>query len=790
MLRSWHIVAAVAVWGAPAIALAQSGLSAETLKKLKAATVLVEIETEEEGGSGSGFVLEKLPADEQAPQGSVLVVTNAHVVDPQGASRVKITCVFHSGSRQEVSYPARRLAVDEDRDLAILKVDGADLPEPLDVATEVDVHETLPVFVLGFPFGELLATSRRRPAITISKGTVSSIRRDDWNRIALIQVDNGINPGNSGGPVVTESGSLIGISVAKIRGADIGFAIPKSELEAMLQGRVAKVSLQPVLFSEKQAEYQFRVDVIDPKDNITKLEIWTAPRAQVSQPIAPGEDGRWRPVASDMQTFSLKRFRFGHHAGRVRILHPRKGEPYLFQVRYETKDGKTHFTAPAPFVLGVTGAGRVNTVEDSSRSTQQEGVAGNDAPRRGMPLRGDVPEEENGAVQVESFDATITRVVLGGGGRYLILHLGADDQAVVYDLRERKKVLTLSAPEEDVIVANQNTLFVLSRTERRFESWSLATMSRGRKGKLPIDGPVIAAAAGMASKGQILVAWAAQIGGSARVFYSLINPGSKKSTVLNPTPTRNRRVKSYQLPIRVNNAGHGIEMLMSSDGKTIALSRTRVSPTGAEIIRLRKDDRASLIYDHETYGHVMPTADGRWVCTGKGVFSADLVRSHSETPAVASTHPKFFMAVAKERGSFDICETATGKAVRTLPPLRELGDDLRALKQSRLAFYERFLLIPQYNCMVSIPLGDDRIAIRDVDLGVAAEADQDDGLRNITGEPYRTWKDRSGKYEVVARLVAIGPTEITIQRREGNRVKVSISRLSEKDVEYVRQFER
>src|SRR6516225_4286523 len=54
------------------------------------------------------------------------------------------------------------------------------------------------------------------PSITVNRGSVSSMKNDQFNRLAHIQIDGSINPGNSGGPVVDEKGRLVGIAVAKI----------------------------------------------------------------------------------------------------------------------------------------------------------------------------------------------------------------------------------------------------------------------------------------------------------------------------------------------------------------------------------------------------------------------------------------------------------------------------------------------------------------------------------------------------------------------------------------------
>jgi S1-C subfamily serine protease len=161
------------------------------------------------------------------------------IVVPTGNST--ITSVFWSGTRKEQSRRAQVVASDRKRDLAILKVTGCtDLTNPIDMNRSLNLQETMPVYVLGFPFGKILATNKGNPAITVGKGSISSIRRDERDEVALVQIDGALNPGNSGGPVVDTQGRLVGVAVATIKpelGSGIGFAVPAGKLSALLQGK-------------------------------------------------------------------------------------------------------------------------------------------------------------------------------------------------------------------------------------------------------------------------------------------------------------------------------------------------------------------------------------------------------------------------------------------------------------------------------------------------------------------------------------------------------------------------
>ncbi len=124
------------------------------------------------------------------------------------------------------------LAADPEVDLAILKAaDVKNLPAPINCSRDVELSETMPVYSFGFPFGEVLATSKGSPAITIGKASISSLRLDDAGELFLVQIDGALNPGNSGGPVINTRGRLVGVAVATIKNSSgIGLAIPCKEV--------------------------------------------------------------------------------------------------------------------------------------------------------------------------------------------------------------------------------------------------------------------------------------------------------------------------------------------------------------------------------------------------------------------------------------------------------------------------------------------------------------------------------------------------------------------------------
>lgn len=260
------VVIGLTGWLSCATAPAQEPNVSAIVQQVKQATVYLKISWGPLDWTGSGFVI-------QQQNGTCYVVTNQHVIaTPDLAQKTsqgrnltaeeqealqsaqqrlmhqepEIQAVFHSGSSAELSYPARVLATDESNDLAVLLVERVvNAPQPLDISQPVQAVETMSVYLFGFPFGKLLAFNDRNPAITVSNGTVSSIREDRHGRPERIQIDGTLKPGNSGGPIVDARGRLVGVAASTVEGTNIGFAIPPERLHDLLQGTVTTWAATP-----------------------------------------------------------------------------------------------------------------------------------------------------------------------------------------------------------------------------------------------------------------------------------------------------------------------------------------------------------------------------------------------------------------------------------------------------------------------------------------------------------------------------------------------------------------
>jgi Do/DeqQ family serine protease len=153
-----------------------------------------------------------------------LIVTNYHVVED--AEEIMVV----ASDRRE--FAARLIGSDEAADLALLDIEGADLPIlPMGDSDSLEVGDL--VLAIGDPFGI---------GQTVTSGIVSALARStpgDGPDLSFIQTDAAINPGNSGGALVTLDGALVGINTSIFtRGGGsigIGFAIPVNLVKALIR---------------------------------------------------------------------------------------------------------------------------------------------------------------------------------------------------------------------------------------------------------------------------------------------------------------------------------------------------------------------------------------------------------------------------------------------------------------------------------------------------------------------------------------------------------------------------
>ena len=164
---------------------------------------------------GTGFVAGK----------NGYVITCAHCIE----DLEDIAVTFEETRGKQVRKAAKLIAIDADRDIAILQVTAMTDVEPLLIAAGNLTETGEDVSVIGHPaLGDVALT------YTMTKGIVSSADRK-FDGVAHLQTSATINPGCSGGPMFNQKGQVIGMVVAKARKNEgTGFAVSADELAKFL----------------------------------------------------------------------------------------------------------------------------------------------------------------------------------------------------------------------------------------------------------------------------------------------------------------------------------------------------------------------------------------------------------------------------------------------------------------------------------------------------------------------------------------------------------------------------
>ena len=258
------------------------------------------------------------------------VLTNAHVI--AGGSECYV--VLDTGE----DYRARLLGLDEEKDLAVIKIDASGLP-----AAEFGDSDALsvgdPVYAIGNPLGVELRG-------TLTDGIVSAINRDvsvDGVTMTLIQTNAALNNGNSGGPLINVYGQVVGINTMKMGSSSttsvegLGFAIPISSTAYMINDLIA--------YGEIRGEVMIGISVQTTPVTLDSGE--TALRVVEVTPGSPGDEAGIQKedllLTADGETLTkstdLLRVRRRHEAGETLTLtYERGGKRYTAEVVLRESD--------------------------------------------------------------------------------------------------------------------------------------------------------------------------------------------------------------------------------------------------------------------------------------------------------------------------------------------------------------------------------------------------------------------------------------------------------------------
>ncbi|MBK7877263.1 MAG: trypsin-like peptidase domain-containing protein [Planctomycetes bacterium] len=196
---------------------------------------IVELETEEGGGSGTLLTEDGW------------ILTNAHVVLLRGGGAAKqavISVTLDPARPPRELYRARVEAVEEELDLALLRVTSGFLGQPLppgavfphvELGAATPVHVGDPLRVVGFPDTGGLGS---RVTISVTAGVVSGFDAVPEGRV--LKTDAEITSGNSGGAALDAHGRLVGVPTSRVENGSgqLGYVHPVEWIPAEWRARM------------------------------------------------------------------------------------------------------------------------------------------------------------------------------------------------------------------------------------------------------------------------------------------------------------------------------------------------------------------------------------------------------------------------------------------------------------------------------------------------------------------------------------------------------------------------
>ena len=169
-----------------------------------------------EGGRGTGFVVRE----------DGVIATNFHVIGEHRDFSIR----FSDG---RTFRPESILAIDRNRDLALIKIDTKNLPV-LQLGNSQDLIPGQAILSIGNPLGY---------EHSVSRGVVAAIRELEFgDGRPMVQVAIPIEPGSSGSPALDLNGKVVAILSIKSGGA-MGFGVPVNELKKLL-GDIEPIPMQ------------------------------------------------------------------------------------------------------------------------------------------------------------------------------------------------------------------------------------------------------------------------------------------------------------------------------------------------------------------------------------------------------------------------------------------------------------------------------------------------------------------------------------------------------------------
>ena len=671
-----------------------------------------------------------------------------------------VVLVLRSGLKTQKAFKAKVVRRDAELNLALLRIDGVDGLPALPLGADDDLAELLELVAFGFPSGPDLAEGEY-PALTVKLGHVASLQRKTGDLIR-VQLDTGLSAGYAGGAVLDPQGKVAGVVMATgsaettaivpagrltrfLNRPEVQFTPPAVTSASRGQPHLFEVRAESILPAAKSLDVELILRGEDGKERRHKLAMDNGVYRVKAVPVpeTPGPvqmqatitfpdgsvsgavgDQRFSVAGTSIELSAVQSVRFGPKSrvvfhdgklldgpltglGALQILIDGKFIGFNLSEAIEAR-----FSSPSPqavvYTVIVTREG-----QEVARLTSKLGeVASASVPATGViGIRPPVLSQDQ---VVKMLPGPITDVCVGGGGRFLILHLAQQRKLAIFDVNEAQVIKYLPVAEDNIkFAAGLDKLFIALPAAHVIQRWSLATLEREVSAPVPFTGKVGALAMGSASRGPLLVGMATNIG-------NMVPPRDAGLHFLNIDTIK---AVDYQLEgTFCFGFGDNLNVRASADGHVFSLSRWHSAVFGVPTL-IVTGQKIRAQYLHHGASYVIPSPDGRVLFTDAGLLSNEGKAFGSTRPAgpylaYPAHHGTFYVQIQPGplQSAFTVYLQNDNRPLITIPSLQLGSGNNNEELRSNFPFDKRVHLIPEAKLILTIPAAKDRLVLHRFDL--------------------------------------------------------------------------
>ena len=226
-------------------------------------------------------------------------------------------------------------------------------------------------------------------------------------------------------------------------------------MKKVLEGKVTKFVSRVSSGTETDTTIKFSAEIEDPLGYVDQVAVLYGVKPEGMKPLKPGKSGKYkalRVAGRKMKKLERGRLTFKND---VRV-EGEKMVTYLMQIATKQKDGSTSYYKPIELDVGFGADRKTVKAELFGGADNNIEVVENDKrrPEAGERWKGgggegrfNAPELRDGLTQIP-LPGTISNVVQGGGGQYLIIHIEERRKLAIFDTAKGCLLYTSPSPRD------------------------------------------------------------------------------------------------------------------------------------------------------------------------------------------------------------------------------------------------------------------------------------------------------------------------------------------------------